>query len=88
MNDLFALLDRLAAEHSLSLPAYARLVEGFTPQAAAYAAGLAVAGSVCGTQLQLHTPDVVLKYLLLVVLPVVAVVAGGRFRVISGSRTA
>ena len=43
MNDLIALLDRLAAEHSLSLPAYARLVEGFTPQAAAYAAGLAVA---------------------------------------------
>ena len=34
------------------------------------AAGLAVAGSVCGTQLQLHTPDVVLKYLLLAVLPV------------------
>ena len=33
---------------------------------------LAVAGSVCGTQLQLHTPDVVLKYLLLAVLPVVA----------------
>lgn len=31
------------------------------------AAGLAVAGSVCGTQLQLHTPDVVLKYLLLAV---------------------
>lgn len=42
MNDLFSLLDRLAAEHSLSLPEYARLVEGFTPQAAAYAAGLAV----------------------------------------------
>ena len=36
------------------------------------AAGLAGAGSVCGTQLQLHTPDVVLKYLLLAVLPVVA----------------
>lgn len=31
-----------------------------------------MAGSVCGTQLQLHTPDVVLKYLLLAVLPVVA----------------
>ena len=43
MNDLIALLDRLAAEHSLPLPAYAKLVEGFTPQAAAYAAGLAVA---------------------------------------------
>lgn len=43
MNDLFALLDRLAAEHSLPLPAYTRLVEGFTPEAAAYAAGLAVA---------------------------------------------
>lgn len=43
MNDLITLLDRLAAEHSLPLPAYARLVEGFTPQAAAYAAGLAVA---------------------------------------------
>ena len=28
------------------------------------AAGLAVLGSVCGTQLQLRTPDVVLKYLL------------------------
>lgn len=36
------------------------------------AAGLAVVGSVCGTQLQLRTPDVVLKYLLLAVLPVVA----------------
>ncbi len=36
------------------------------------AAGLAVLGSVCGTQLQLRTPDVVLKYLLLAVLPVVA----------------
>ena len=37
------------------------------------AAGLAVLGSVCGTQLQLRTPDVILKYLLLAVLPVVAV---------------
>ena len=36
------------------------------------AAALAMAGSVCGTQLQLRTPDVVLKYLLLAVLPVVA----------------
>ena len=36
------------------------------------AIAFSVAGSVCGTWLQLHTPDVVLKYLLLVVLPVVA----------------
>ena len=35
---------------------------------------LALAGSMCGTWLQLHTPDRVLKYLLLAVLPVVAVV--------------
>ncbi len=35
---------------------------------------LALAGSVAGTWLQLRTPDVVLKYLLLAVLPVVAVV--------------
>ena len=35
---------------------------------------LALAGSMCGTSLQLHTPDRVLKYLLLAVLPVVAVV--------------
>ncbi len=34
----------------------------------------ALAGSVGGTWLQHHTPDVVLKYLLLVVLPVVAIV--------------
>lgn len=34
----------------------------------------ALVGSVLGTELQHHTPDVVLKYLLLVVLPVVAVV--------------
>lgn len=33
---------------------------------------LAWIGSMCGTQLQLHTPDIVLKYLLLLVLPVVA----------------
>ena len=31
MNDLFSLLDRLAAEHSLPLPAYARLVERLHP---------------------------------------------------------
>ncbi len=35
---------------------------------------LALVGSVAGTWLQHHTPDVVLKYLLLAVLPVVAVV--------------
>lgn len=35
---------------------------------------LALAGSVCGTWLQHHTPAAVLKYLLLVVLPVVAFV--------------
>ena len=34
----------------------------------------AILGSIGGTELQHHTPDVVLKYLLLVVLPVVAVV--------------
>ena len=36
------------------------------------AIALAVLGSVGGTWLQHHTPDVVLKYLLLVVLPIVA----------------
>lgn len=41
----------------------------FTP-----AIALALAGSMGGTWLQHHTPDVVLKYLLLLVLPVVAVV--------------
>lgn len=35
---------------------------------------LALAGSMGGTWLQHHTPDAVLKYLLLIVLPVVAVV--------------
>ena len=35
---------------------------------------LSLTGSVCGTWLQHHTPAVVLKYLLLVVLPVVAFV--------------
>ena len=39
----------------------------FTP-----AVFLALFGSICGTRLQLHTPDVVLKYLLLIVLPLVA----------------
>lgn len=38
------------------------------------AAVLSLLGSVGGTWLQLHTPDVILKYLLLLVLPVVAVV--------------
>ena len=37
------------------------------------AVALSLTGSVCGTWLQHHTPAVVLKYLLLVVLPVVAV---------------
>ena len=41
----------------------------FTP-----AVALALMGSVAGTWLQHHTPDVVLKYLLLAVLPVVAFV--------------
>ena len=36
------------------------------------AAALSILGSVCGTWLQHHTPDAVLKYLLLAVLPVVA----------------
>lgn len=36
------------------------------------AVALSLCGSMCGTWLQLHTPDVVLKYLLLVVLPIVA----------------
>ena len=35
---------------------------------------LALAGSAIGTRLQLHTPDIILKYLLLAILPVVAVV--------------
>lgn len=38
------------------------------------AIALSLCGSVCGTWLQLHTPDAVLKYLLLAVLPVVAVI--------------
>lgn len=38
------------------------------------AAAFSLLGSVAGTGLQLHTPDVVLKYLLLVILPVVAMV--------------
>lgn len=38
------------------------------------AAIFSLLGAVGGTWLQLHTPDVILKYLLLVVLPVVAVV--------------
>ena len=38
------------------------------------AAALALLGAAGGTWLQLHTPDTVLKYLLLVVLPVVAFV--------------
>jgi len=36
------------------------------------AIALSILGSIFGTWLQLHTPDVVLKYFLLVVLPVVA----------------
>ena len=39
----------------------------FTP-----AVFLALIGAMCGTKLQLHTPDIVLKYLLLIVLPIVA----------------
>lgn len=40
---------------------------------------LALIGSVCGTWIQHHTPDVVLKYMLLIILPVVAfVVLRGR----------
>lgn len=35
---------------------------------------LALLGSMCGTWLQIRTPDIVLKYLLLIVLPVVALV--------------
>ena len=35
---------------------------------------LALLGSMCGTWLQHHTPDTILKYLLLVVLPVVALI--------------
>ena len=41
----------------------------FTP-----AVFLALFGAMCGTRLQLHTPDIVLKYLLLIVLPIVAVI--------------
>ena len=37
-------------------------------------AALSMLGSVCGTWLQVHTPDEVLKYLLLVLLPVLAVI--------------
>lgn len=35
---------------------------------------LAIAGSQVGTWLQHHTPDVILKYMLLIVLPVIAVI--------------
>lgn len=38
------------------------------------AIGLSLTGSLAGTWLQHHTPDVVLKYLLLVILPVIAVI--------------
>lgn len=38
------------------------------------AIAVAMLGSVAGTNLQLHTPDVILKYFLLIVLPVVAVI--------------
>lgn len=38
------------------------------------AAALSVLGSICGTWLQHHTPDIILKYMLLVILPVIAVV--------------
>jgi len=38
------------------------------------AAALSILGSVCGTWLQHHTPDIVLKYFLLAVLPVIAVI--------------
>ena len=37
-------------------------------------AALSMLGSVCGTWLQIHTPDVILKYFLLVILPVIAFV--------------
>ena len=37
-------------------------------------AAISMMGSVCGTWLQVHTPDVILKYLLLVLLPVIAIV--------------
>ena len=37
-------------------------------------AAISLLGSVCGTWLQVHTPDEVLKYLLLVLLPVIAVI--------------
>lgn len=38
---IFSLLDRLAAEHCLSLGEYQQLIEGFSPEAAAYAVQLA-----------------------------------------------
>lgn len=38
------------------------------------AAALSILGSICGTWLQHHTPDIVLKYFLLAVLPVIAVI--------------
>ena len=38
------------------------------------AIGLSLSGSLAGTWLQHHTPDVILKYLLLVILPVIAFV--------------
>lgn len=37
-------------------------------------AALSIIGSICGTWLQHHTPDVILKYLLLIILPVIAIV--------------
>ena len=38
------------------------------------AAALSILGSICGTWLQHHTPDIVLKYFLLAVLPVIAII--------------
>ena len=38
------------------------------------AAAISMLGSVVGTYLQHHTPDVILKYLLLVILPVIALI--------------
>lgn len=43
MNDLFSLVDRLAAEHRLAPAEYAALVRGYSPRLAARAAELAVA---------------------------------------------
>ena len=61
---------RFAVATGRALPAFRMFADKVPMNAPAIV--LALGGSVCGTWLQHHTPAVVLKYLLLLVLPVVA----------------